>query len=521
MECYYSLSQAQEFDTLFGQTYIGQHPTPLHNAFFVLHVDFSTVDPTGTLEEIEASFDNTCNLKMKTILTRYRAWFRNLTSIDEHRHAAENLKQILQVIEAEQLPKLYVIIDEYDNFANQLIISHKDHLYYELMAGNSFLKTFFKTLKDGRKTEALANVFITGVLPITIDDLASGFNIATFITLDPEFENMLGFTQAEVSRLLDEIYRDYQIDPATRHEVEMVIKTQYNGYHFITPEGDALYNSTNLMYFLRDFVRYKSIPKQLVDLNLRTDLAWVKRITGANPANTKEFVNQLTMQNTIAYDEDVLTTKFNMSQFFDKSFYPVSFYYLGMLTKQDNFFLTLPNLNMRKIFVEYFNELYHIDISTLYANMMQRFVNDLDLPALFAGYWEKYVSQLPEAIFQQVNENFYRTTFYELCSRYLSRWFTWNVERSYPQGRSDLEFVGKYHEKFAGIRIVIEFKYFSNAEFKKLNTTLADFQLHPADTQQIQGYVVGLKQEYPEAKVSLFVIYCFGNQGYRVFEASS
>lgn len=521
LECYYSLSQAQEFETLFGQTYIGKYPTPLHNTFFVLHVDFSTVDPTGTLEEIEASFDNTCNLKMKTILTRYRAWFRDLVSIDEHRHAAENLKRILQVIEGEQLPQLYVIIDEYDNFANQLIISHKDRLYYELMSGNSFLKTFFKTLKDGRKTEALANVFITGVLPITIDDLASGFNIATFITLDPEFENMLGFTQVEVDLLLDDIYRDYQIDPATRREVDTVIKTQYNGYHFIAPDGEALYNSTMLMYFLRDFTRYKKIPEYLTDLNLKTDISWVKRITGANPENTEEFVDHLTMTNTIPYNKTFLISKFNMSQFFEKGFYPISFFYLGMLTKHDDFLLELPNLNMQQIFVEYFNELHHIDVSTVYADMMQRFVNDLNLPALFAGYWEKYVSQLPEAIFQQVNENFYRTTFYELCSRYLSRWFTWNVERSYPQGRSDLEFVGKYHEKFAGIRMVIEFKYFSNAEFKKLHTTLADFQLQPADTQQIQGYAIGLKQEYPEANVSLFVIYCFGNQGFRVFEASS
>lgn len=149
--------------------------------------------------------------------------------------------------------------------------------------------------------------------------------------------------------------------------------------------------------------------------------------------------------------------------------------------------------------------------------MMRRFVHDLDLPALFAGYWEQYVAQLPEAIFAQVNENFYRTTFMELCSRYLSKWFTWNVERSYPQGRSDLEFVGTYHERFAGVRIVIEFKYYSNAAFEKLKTPLPEFQLQPDDAVQIAGYVEGLRQEYPAARVSQYVIYCVGNQGYRLF----
>jgi hypothetical protein len=188
-----------------------------------------------------------------------------------------------------------------------------------------------------------------------------------------------------------------------------------------------------------------------------------------------------------------------------------------MLTKQDQFSMTLPNLNMRKIFVEYFNELHHLDVSTKYADMMRGFVQQPDLPRLFADYWRLYVSQLPEAIFQQVNENFYRTTFYELCSRYLSTWFIWNLERSYPQGRTDLEFVGKYHEQFAGLRIVIEFKYYSNAEFKKLQTTIEDFQLREEDTVQIAGYVEGLRQEYPEARVSQYVIYCFGNQGFRVF----
>jgi hypothetical protein len=188
-----------------------------------------------------------------------------------------------------------------------------------------------------------------------------------------------------------------------------------------------------------------------------------------------------------------------------------------MLTLRDDFYLKLPNLNMRQIFVEYFNEIHHIDVSTQYAEIMQGFVNEPNLEQLFRGYWEKYVSQLPEAIFAQVNENFYRTTFYELCSRYLSRWFLWHVERSYPQGKSDLEFVGKYNEKFAGLRWVIEFKYYSNTALKKSKTSIENWELLEEDTLQIKGYVEGLKKEYPEARISQFVIYCFGNQGFRVF----
>ncbi len=518
LECYYNINQKDDFERLFGDTYIGKHPTPLRNAFFVLHLDFSKVDPTGTIDEIEQSFNHTCNLRIRGVVRKNSAWFQDEVSLDITGSASANLDTVLNSIQDYDFPPLYVIIDEYDNFANQLIIHHKDHVYYQLMAEDSFLKPFFKTLKEGRKTGVIANVFITGVLPMALDDLASGFNIGTFLTLDTEFECMLGFTQTEVNWLLDEIYRDYQIDPATRREVGAVIKNQYNGYHLITPDGEALYNSTILMYFLRDFSRYKTIPKYLIDANLRTDLSWIRRITGSIPENTSDFVDQLMTVNTIEYDDPLLTSTFNRSRFFEKGFYPISFYYLGMLTKHDHFRMKLPNLNMREIFVEYFNELHCIDVSTKYAGMMESFVTRPDLPTLFADYWRLYVSQLPEAIFQQVNEDFYRTTFMELCSRYLSKWFTWNVERSYPQGKTDLEFVGKYHDKFAGVRIVIEFKYYSNTKFKEFKTTLDEFPLQKEDTLQIAGYVEGLQKEYPEARISQFVIYCIGNQGFRVFE---
>ncbi|MCW7753530.1 ATP-binding protein [Desulfobotulus sp. H1] len=517
LESYYSVLYKENFEELFGHTWIGKNPTPLHNTLLVLHLDFSTIE-TGELELMEKSFDHTVNLALQSLVNRNICFLEDKPLLNPENSSVSNLKAVINKIQDNKLPPLYVIIDEYDNFANQLITGHKDLLYKQLMADDGFLKTFFKLLKEGRKTGTIHNVFITGVLPVTMDELASGFNIATFITLNPNFENMIGFTQSEVNLLLDDIYRDYEIRPDTRNEVQDVIKNQYNGYHFIDPEGEAVYNSTILQYFLSWFCEFKTMPKHLTDMNLKTDILWIKRITGSNPELTQDFVTQLTTQNSIDYDDTLLTQKFNMSRFFEKSFFPISFFYLGMLTRKNDFALTLPNLNMRRIFVEYFNELHHIDVSTRYGNMMQHFVRTLDLKSLFAGYWQEYVSQLPEAVFSQVNENFYRTTFYELCSRYLSRWFTWNVERSYPKGRTDLEFVGKFNECFAGIRMVIEFKYFSNAAFKKFNTSIENFTLIPEDTEQMAGYVEGLKKEYPEAKISQHVIYCFGNGGFRVFD---
>ena len=514
---YYDLNYAAQFTELFGATWIGQQPTPSHNQYILLFFNFSVIDVGKTVAQIEHSFKNHCNTILNTLRAEYRHLFGEMPDLAMADPVSDNLEKVFRYIRGNGLPQVYVIIDEYDNFANQLIVGNQDLLYRDLTAADGFLKTFFKTLKAGRESGAIANIFITGVLPITIDELASAFNVGTFLTLEPAFAAMLGFTQTEVDQLLDQIYHDYALDPATRNEVNTVIKNNYNGYHFVDPEGEALYNSTILIYFLRYFTLYKEIPEALTDLNLKTDLSWVRRITSGRPGDTEEFVGQLTRENRIAYDRDFLISKFDMRQFFDKGFYPISFFYLGMLTKADRFYMCLPNLNLRQIFVQYFNELHQIDVSTRYAELMQAFVNHPNLEWLFAGYWEQYVSQLPAAIFENVNENFYRTTFFELCSRYLSPWFTWNVERSYPQGKSDLEFVGKYHEQFAGLRWVIEFKYFSNTATRAKKFRIDQFELIETDDDQIRGYAEGLRQEYPEAKVALFVIYCFGNQGFRIF----
>ena len=525
---YYDINKKDNFENLFGHTEIGKSPTPLHNSFMVLSLDFSIINPSGSIEDIRHRFNQHCNIDLLSVTRRYRKYFEEPISIDLDKDVSINLEYILAMINDYDLPRLYIIIDEYDNFSNQLITSHQDALYRELMAENSFLKNFFKTLKNGTKDGTIATTFITGVLPLSIDDLASGYNIADFLTLKEKFETMMGFTQQEADKLLDEIYRDYEIDPGTRPLVRGVITANYNGYRFVDPGGEGIFNSTILMYFLREFIDYKKIPDYLIDINLKTDISWVKRLTAFNPANTAELVNQLLIENRLSYNKLALLEKFNLSQFFEKSFYPISFYYLGMLTKHDDQYMCLPNLNMKSIFVDYFNELNKIDVSTKYAELMAGFINHPDIPKLFAGYWELYISQLPEAIFQQVNENFYRTTFFDLCRQHLSGYFTWALESYYANGRTDLEFIGNYHTQFAGLRFLLEFKYYSNARWNKTSkktggknvTKISQFQPLEKDIKQLKAYEAEWKKQHPQPGNKSFLVYCFGNQGYRVFPIS-
>ncbi|MCP4216296.1 MAG: AAA family ATPase, partial [bacterium] len=493
-----------------------------HNRCMVLSLDFSIIDPSGGIEDIRDRFNRICNLTLQSVLWRYKQYFGDsVGELNREVDASINLEEILLRISTFDLPKLYVIIDEYDNFANQLITSHKDTLYRELTADDSFLKNFFKTLKNGSKSGTISKIFITGVLPITIDDLSSGYNIADFLTLEQEFETMMGFTLSETETLLDEIYTEHKIEPATRPLIMETIKANYNGYRIIDPKGEGLFNSTILMYFLRKFIKYKEIPEYLIDVNLKTDISWVRRLTASNPENTKELVNQLLIKNELSYNKIALSEKFSMSQFFDKDFYPISFYYLGMLTKWYEQYMCLPNLNMRSIFVDYFNDIYKIDVSTKYAELMAGFIKNPDIPTLFAGYWELYLSQLPEAIFGKVNENFYRTTFFDLCRQHLSGYFTFALEKSYAGGRTDLEFIGKFHTQFAGLRFLLEFKYYSNARWKKVSGKIGGnislFQPPEADMKQIKAYEWQWKKEHPDGENKSFLVYCIGNQGFRVF----
>ena len=148
---------------------------------------------------------------------------------------------------------------------------------------------------------------------------------------------------------------------------------------------------------------------------------------------------------------------------------------------------------------------------------MKSFAQTPDLEKLFTAYWQLYISQFPGDIFQKVNENFYRTTFFELCSRHLSHIFSFYVEKPYPSGKSDLEVVGKFHSPHAGLRYLIEFKYYSNEMVKKQNIDIQNFQLLAEDKQQVQAYAKDLLAEEPNVHLSSFVIYCFGNLGFCLF----
>ena len=270
------------------------------------------------------------------------------------------LEEALGYAREHGLPKVYVLIDEYDNFTNQLLTAYKDLLYEQVTTKDSFLRTFFKVIKAGIGERSIRTCFCTGVLPVTMDDLTSGYNIAEILTLEPEFLSMLGFTYKEA-----EVYLRYVLDTYTEgqdrfDDVWQLIVNNYDGYRFL-PEAEPLFNSTILTYFFKKFaVRKGGIPSELVDENLRTDIGWIRRLT-LSLENAKEMLDALVIDDELSYNVSDLSSKFNKRKFFDKSIYPVSLFYLGMTTLRSIYRMVLPNLTMRSIYMDYYNEMNHIE----------------------------------------------------------------------------------------------------------------------------------------------------------------
>jgi hypothetical protein len=219
---------------------------------------------------------------------------------------------------------------------------------------------------------------------------------------------------------------------------------------------------------------------------------------------------------SLPVDLNMFCSKFNMDRFFEKRFFPLSLYYLGLLTFKSRFTLHFPNLTVKKIFTEYFNELEQIEVSLGYTDMFEQFLMEHDWEKLFAGYWERYIGQIPAQAFDKANENFFRTTFFELCTRYLSPDFTFAIEVNRHSGRSDWEAIGRAGTTFENQAAIIEFKHFSRQQAEQLG--VADWTAPRAeDVAQVSAYADDLKHQFPELTIQCHVLYTISATGYRFF----
>lgn len=510
---YYDRNKAEKFEALFGGTSIGNNPTDEHNKYIVIRYDFSKMSMSMEKDELEKNFHLLNSGPARIAVAQNRDIFGDFTFRSDG-DASQMLGEIMDYVSSHNLPPLYILIDEYDNFTNQFLVEYKDSMYEDLTTGESFLRTFFKVIKSGIGEGTIRSCFCTGVLPVTMDDLTSGFNIAEIITLEPEFVNMLGFTHKETADYLRFVIDTYN-PSANFDELWTLVINNYDGYRFLI-KSEPLFNSTILTYFLKRYAINKTIPDEMVDENLRTDVSWIRRLT-LSLENAKAMLDTLLIDGEMLYSQTDFKSKFNKKKFFSPDFYPISLFYLGMTTLRDAYTMVLPNQTTRSIYVDYYNELNEISSrAQLFVPAYRTFVENRVFEPLFYNYFENYLGQFPAQAFDKINENFVRCSFFELLSRYLSNSYTFAIEQNLPSGRADLVLTGIPGSSFHNDCRIVEFKYFKASESARVKAIDAPYE---EDMKQVNGYAKDINAMFPDYKIKTYVAYLAANKVAKIFPA--
>ena len=359
LHAYYDCSKKEKFQTLFGDLWVGKHPTPLQGKYQVLHLDFSYVG--GSIDKLEENFDMYLRVKLDGFMRIYQDSY--LEDFKEKFFKSDSATEKLALLQDETATKsipLYLIIDEYDNFTNTVLNEQGEKVYWAITHADGFYRDVFKKFKG-----MFERIFITGVSPVTLDDVTSGFNIGWHISTKPEFNQMLGFSLEEVHKMFA-YYKEVGGIPTTS-DIEVMIdemKPWYDNYCF---SEDALKNQSKVfncdmvIYYLRNYMDRGEAPKQMIDPNTMTDYNKMKKLLLLDKldGNRKGIIR------TIAETGQIVTSlenTFPASRLTNPQTFTSLLFYYGMLTIKDTFgdmlILGIPNNNVRKQYYGYLLEQY-------------------------------------------------------------------------------------------------------------------------------------------------------------------
>ena len=332
LENYYDINKKDKFDEIFGKLYIGQNPTPEHSTYLIIHLNFAEV--AAGLDDYKDGLDNHCRLVFNFFCDIYAHILPAGTKegLQQEPDAVSKLRFLCQKCQ-EVGKKIYLFIDEYDNFTN-MILAHEEHLvrYRNQTHGEGYLRQFFNTIK-GAAGNTLGRVFVTGVSPVTMDDLTSGFNIGTNYSLSPKFNEMTGFTEEEVREMLD-YYSSVLPFNHTTDELIKVMKPWYDNYCFAVKSygKTTMYNSVMVLNFISNYIDNEyDIPDSMVETNIRIDYDKMRMLIRHDKefAHDASIIQQLVTQGFVI---GTLNENFPAERINDPDNFLSLLFYFGMVT---------------------------------------------------------------------------------------------------------------------------------------------------------------------------------------------
>ena len=446
---YYDIKSKDRFDELFGNLYIGKNPTKLRNSYYYIKFSFSGMSAWSKYEPdiIKKQFDSKIMVELKGFLRHYQAILSldneyMMFFADEYRNNATGaLSEIINLV-ATQGEKLFIAIDEYDSLTNAMSIHYKDaseaeNKYLDILSSGGFFRSFFETIKEGTTT-SVDKVYITGILPITIADMNSGYNIAEWITFDRDYSDMLGFTQKEVETLVNKVYTDYKID-FDKKTVLDVLKLYYDGYKF-TRTGEYLYNPMMTLYFIKHLIKTNELPDLMTDTNIRIDYNQIAYIFGNNTEARDETILKITEDKKIRFSSK-LNINFDMKDYKEGNYIPEGLFYSGILTygKYKNE-LKIPNLVTYEMALSYFTKITNYNASGyVISEIVDNYKYSGDVQNLIANFFREAIQKFPGDFFKNANESFYHgLLFYVLWNTFTKDVYEVLPEFNLPQGKADL-----------------------------------------------------------------------------------
>ena len=389
---YYDCTQSHKFQSLFGNLWIGQHPTPLQGKYQVLFLDFSQI--TGNIDKLETKFNSYLSINLDAFVRQYSEYYQaEMEEILAQEDFEEKMELIFKAAKA-HLYHLYLIIDEYDNFTNVILNERGEKVYHAITHADGFYRDVFKKFKGN-----FERIFMMGVSPVTLDDVTSGFNIGWNISIKPEFDEMLGFSTTDVVEMFT-YYKEHGSIPADS-DIDAIVndmKPWYDNYCFAKQalkKKTRMFNCDMVLYYLRNYMDAGCPPEEMIDPNTRTDYGKMKKLLQFDKLDgeRKGIIRK------IAEEEQIVTQlyeSFSAYQIPKAEIFPSLLFYYGMLTikgtRGSKLILGIPNNNVRKQYYGYLEEEYQ---AKAYVDVNQ--LTDYYYDMAYDGKWEEGLRFMADA----------------------------------------------------------------------------------------------------------------------------
>ena len=389
---YYDCAQSHKFQSLFGNLWIGQHPTPLQGKYQVLFLDFSQI--TGNIDKLETKFNSYLSINLDAFVRQYSEYYQaEMEEILAQEDFEEKMELIFKAAKAHQY-HLYLIIDEYDNFTNVILNERGEKVYHAITHAECFYRDVFKKFKGN-----FERIFMMGVSPVTLDDVTSGFNIGWNISFKPEFDEMQGFSTTDVVEMFT-YYKEHGSIPADS-DIDAIVndmKPWYDNYCFAKQalkKKTRMFNCDMVLYYLRNYMDAGCPPEEMIDPNTRTDYGKMKKLLQFDKLDgeRKGIIRK------IAEEEQIVTQlyeSFSAYQIPKAEIFPSLLFYYGMLTikgtRGSKLILGIPNNNVRKQYYGYLEEEYQ---AKAYVDVNQ--LTDYYYDMAYDGKWEEGLRFMADA----------------------------------------------------------------------------------------------------------------------------